>query len=83
MGRMRYTELNVGPKIDMGDWLFWGIMVGIGVSIGNDLAEGQKLGWPYAVRTCTGVVFLLVCASTAIEFAKRLVDKIMGEDGNE
>ncbi len=80
---MRYTERNVAQKIDLGDWLFLGIMIGIGVSIGNDLAEGQKMGWVYAVGTYIGVILLLVCVSTTIEFIKRLADKIMGEDGDE
>lgn len=83
MGRMRYTERNVGQKIDMFDCMFLGIMTGIGVGIGNDLAETQKMGWPYAVGTYIGVILLLACVSMAHEFTKRLVNKIVGEDGNE
>ncbi len=80
---MRYTEQKVGRKVDMSDCMFLGIMTGIGISIGNNLANAQKMGWSYVVGTYIGVILLLACVSTAHEFGKRLLNKIMGEDGNE
>lgn len=80
---MRCTERNVGQKIDIFDCMFLGIMVGIGVGVGNDIAEAQKMWWPYTVGTYVGVILFLGCVSMTHELAKRIVNKIMKEDGNE